>query len=93
MNKIVNLIKRVITLVLVAIVKFYKLVISPWTPSSCRHVPTCSSYAVEALQKHGPFKGLWLSAKRLSKCHPWGTQGYDPVPETKTRIEVKKLKI
>ncbi|MEA1873773.1 MAG: membrane protein insertion efficiency factor YidD [Bacteroidota bacterium] len=93
MNKILSLIKRVITLALIAIVKFYKLVISPWTPSSCRHVPTCSSYAIEALQKHGPVKGLWLSVKRLSKCHPWGTSGYDPVPKTKTRIKVEKLKI
>jgi putative membrane protein insertion efficiency factor len=93
MNKILSLIKRSITLVFVGIVKFYKLVISPWTPSSCRHVPTCSSYAVEALQKHGPGKGLWLSLKRLSKCHPWGTHGYDPVPEPGTKIKVKKLKI
>jgi putative membrane protein insertion efficiency factor len=92
MNEILSLIKRVVTLVLVGVVKFYKLAISPWTPSSCRHVPTCSSYAVEALQKHGPVKGLWLSVKRLSKCHPWGTHGYDPVPETKTKIKVKKLK-
>ncbi len=93
MNKIVNLIKEVFTLVLVGIVRFYKLAISPWTPSSCRHVPSCSSYAVEALHKHGPIKGFWLSAKRLSKCHPWGTHGYDPVPEMRTKIKVKKLKI
>ncbi|QZT35825.1 membrane protein insertion efficiency factor YidD [Halosquirtibacter xylanolyticus] len=62
---------------------FYRSVISPMTPPSCRHNPTCSAYALEALTKHGPFKGLYLTIKRLSKCHPWGTHGYDPVPPVK----------
>ena len=49
--------------------------------SPCRHDPSCSAYAVEALQVHGAVRGSWLAAKRIGRCHPWGTQGYDPVPE------------
>ncbi len=66
--------------ILLAPVYFYKYAISPITPASCRHFPTCSEYAVEAVKIHGPLKGFWLSVKRISKCHPWGTHGYDPVP-------------
>ena len=67
---------------------FYKYVISPWTPSSCRHVPTCSSYALEALKTHGVFRGGYMATKRILHCHPWGTHGYDPVP----KVIVKKYK-
>lgn len=70
-------------------VYFYKYFISPLTPMACRHVPSCSQYAMEALEKHGPFKGLWLATNRLLHCHPWGTHGYDPVPPVK--IDVEKL--
>jgi uncharacterized protein len=52
-------------------------------PSPCRHIPSCSTYALEAIEIHGAPKGLWLGAKRLGRCHPWGTSGYDPVPERK----------
>jgi putative membrane protein insertion efficiency factor len=52
-------------------------------PSPCRHVPSCSTYAVEALEAHGAARGSWLAFRRLTRCHPWGTQGYDPVPERK----------
>ncbi|WP_404357856.1 membrane protein insertion efficiency factor YidD [Methylotuvimicrobium sp. KM1] len=65
---------------LIGIVRFYRLVISPLLPPSCRYQPTCSEYAVEAITRHGPFKGLWLTLKRLGRCHPWGGHGYDPVP-------------
>ncbi|MBR5929092.1 MAG: membrane protein insertion efficiency factor YidD [Prevotella sp.] len=58
----------------------YQKVISPYTPPSCRFTPTCSEYAKQALKKHGPIKGLWLAIKRISRCHPWGGSGYDPVP-------------
>ncbi len=61
-------------------VYFYKYAISPFTPASCRHIPTCSTYAVEAVKIHGPSKGFWLATKRIARCHPWGTSGYDPVP-------------
>jgi hypothetical protein len=66
--------------ILILLVKFYKYSISPLLPNACRFDPTCSSYAVEALQKHGAFKGTWLTVKRISRCHPFGGQGYDPVP-------------
>jgi uncharacterized protein len=62
------------------LVRFYQVAISPFTPASCRLEPTCSSYTIEALQKHGIFKGGWLSLKRIFSCHPWGKTGYDPVP-------------
>jgi len=61
-------------------VKFYQAAISPFFPSSCRYTPTCSQYTVEALQKYGAFKGGWLGIKRISRCHPWGGHGHDPVP-------------
>lgn len=59
---------------------FYQHFISPLKGPSCRFTPTCSQYAVEALQKHGPLKGLYLAVRRLLRCHPWGGCGYDPVP-------------
>ena len=61
-------------------VRFYRLAISPWLGMNCRFQPTCSSYAIEALQVHGVLKGSWLAAKRIGRCHPWGDSGYDPVP-------------
>lgn len=62
------------------LVKFYQKFISPLTPSTCRYSPTCSSYTIEALQKHGLLKGGFLSVKRIISCNPWGGSGYDPVP-------------
>ncbi len=58
----------------------YRYCISPFTPASCRYTPTCSQYALQALRKHGPFRGTWLAIKRIASCHPWGGHGYDPVP-------------
>lgn len=66
---------------LLALVGLYKYVISPFTPPSCRHYPTCSSYAGEAVREWGPWTGSWLALKRISRCHPWGTSGFDPVPK------------
>jgi hypothetical protein len=65
---------------LMLLVRFYQVAISPLTPASCRYVPTCSAYALEALERHGALAGSWLTARRLSRCHPWGGRGYDPVP-------------
>jgi putative membrane protein insertion efficiency factor len=59
---------------------FYRYCISPFTPASCRYTPSCSEYALQAIKKYGPFRGGWLAIKRISRCHPWGGSGYDPVP-------------
>ena len=72
--------KRLVALPLIVLVRFYQTCISPLPPPSCRFTPTCSQYALEALRKYGPLKGLWLTVRRLSRCHPWGGSGYDPVP-------------
>jgi putative membrane protein insertion efficiency factor len=65
---------------LILLVRGYRRGISPFLPPSCRYTPTCSAYAVEALQRHGALRGGWLTLRRLSRCHPWGGHGYDPVP-------------
>ncbi|MBR1667386.1 MAG: membrane protein insertion efficiency factor YidD [Bacteroidaceae bacterium] len=62
-------------------IRFYRLAISPMFPPTCRFTPTCSQYAIDAIQKHGPFKGFYLACRRVLRCHPWGGHGYDPVPE------------
>ena len=66
--------------VLMAMVRFYRSFISPLTPPSCRYQPTCSAYALEALERHGAIRGSWMAARRILRCHPWGGSGYDPVP-------------
>ena len=63
-------------------IRFYQYAISPLMASHCRHYPTCSQYAVEAINHHGAFKGLFLAIRRLLRCHPWAEGGYDPVPGT-----------
>lgn len=74
------MLKKWLSYPLIGLVKFYQQFISPLTPSVCRYTPTCSQYMVEAIQKHGPFKGTWLGTKRIARCQPWGGSGYDPVP-------------
>jgi len=59
----------------------YRATLSPWVGHSCRYQPTCSAYALEALEKHGGVKGGWLTLKRISRCHPWGSSGIDNVPD------------
>jgi len=61
-------------------IRFYQGAISPYLMPSCRFTPTCSSYGIEAIQKYGPFKGGLMAFRRLSRCHPWGGRGFDPVP-------------
>ena len=78
-----NFIKRVLSWILMIPVKLYQWLISPILPNSCRYDPTCSQYMIEALKIHGPVKGLWLGTRRISRCHPWGGFGYDPVPPKK----------
>lgn len=75
-----QMIIRLIKWLLILPIRFYQLSISPMLPKSCRFEPTCSAYAVEALRRHGPVKGLWLAVRRILRCHPWGGSGYDPVP-------------
>ncbi|MDO9243696.1 MAG: membrane protein insertion efficiency factor YidD [Rhodocyclaceae bacterium] len=65
---------------LIWLVRGYQLVISPLLPPSCRFYPSCSHYAIEALERHGPLKGLWLSLRRVGRCNPWHPGGHDPVP-------------
>ncbi|HZJ60050.1 MAG TPA: membrane protein insertion efficiency factor YidD [Chitinophagaceae bacterium] len=75
-----KLILRILSLPFIALIKIYQWIISPWIGPKCRFTPTCSQYALEALKKYGLFKGTWLAIKRISRCHPWGGHGYDPVP-------------
>lgn len=80
MNKLLKIIGLILSFILIIPIKLYKYLISPILPNACRYTPTCSEYAVEALKKHGPFKGLYLAIKRILSCNPWGGSGYDPVP-------------
>lgn len=72
--------KNVLKKIFILPILFYQYSISPLFPSSCRFTPTCSHYAKDAILKHGILKGFVLAVKRISKCHPWGSDGYDPVP-------------
>ena len=71
---------RLLGWLLILPIRFYQRFISPLTPATCRFTPSCSHYAVEAIRKHGPFKGLVLALWRILRCNPWGGSGYDPVP-------------
>ena len=85
---IVKILRRILIVILIIPVKIYQLMISPLMPASCRHLPTCSEYAIEAIKTHGIFMGTWLAVKRILRCHPWGTHGYDPVPLKKNKKKV-----
>ena len=74
------MLNKILTFPLVVLIKFYQLAISPWLGKNCRYDPTCSHYTLEALKVHGLIKGGWLAMKRIASCHPWGGEGYDPVP-------------
>src|ERR1700722_14999469 len=80
LRKNVRVVLRILGLPLVALIRIYQWGISPLLGPRCRFTPSCSHYAVEALQKHGLFKGLWLAIRRIARCHPWGGHGVDPVP-------------
>lgn len=67
-------------IIFLSLITIYRYAISPLLPARCRYFPTCSAYAEEAIKSHGAVKGGWLAVKRVCRCHPWGGQGYDPVP-------------
>jgi putative membrane protein insertion efficiency factor len=88
-----NKIKKLLIWIVVLPVRLYQWTISPLLPVSCRHVPTCSQYTIEALKVHGIFTGTYLAIRRIIRCHPWGTYGYDPVPPKPYKIfKFKKKK-
>ncbi len=66
---------------IIGLIRFYQIAISPLKPPSCRFYPTCSHYGLEAVKRFGPFKGGWLAVRRITKCHPFHPGGFDPVPE------------
>lgn len=77
------MLNKVFTFPIVVLIRFYQLAISPFLGKNCRYDPTCSHYTLEALKVHGLLKGSWLAMKRIASCHPWGGEGYDPVPPKK----------
>jgi putative membrane protein insertion efficiency factor len=83
------MVKKILIFPFWLIIKIYQYLISPLTPAACRHLPTCSSYTIEALTRHGVVKGLKLGSTRILRCHPWGTHGFDPVPV----IVIKKMRL
>ena len=74
---------RIFSVLAIAIIRFYRYFVSPLFPPSCRFQPTCSAYMIEAIETHGIFRGLWLGIRRIGKCHPGHSGGFDPVPEHK----------
>ena len=71
-----------VRLTLKVLIRFYQIVLSPFVGQHCRFYPSCSNYALEAIQRHGSARGSWLAVKRLCRCHPWHPGGVDPVPNT-----------
>ena len=71
---------KILNFIFIIPIKLYQILLSPLLGQSCRYHPTCSQYAIEAIEKYGPIKGIWLGTKRIARCHPWGGSGHDPVP-------------
>ena len=72
---------RTIISILIGVIKSYQVMVSPFLKGSCRHIPTCSQYAIDSIKQLGPIKGIYVSTKRLLRCNPYGTSGYDPAPD------------
>lgn len=86
MSAVVGWLSRAINAVLMGVVNAYRFFLSPWLGSACRFTPTCSQYALQALDRHGPAAGSYLAARRLLRCHPACAGGHDPVPEQAPRL-------
>ena len=71
---------KILNFIFIIPIKLYQILLSPLLGQSCRYHPTCSQYTIEAIEKYGPIKGIWLGIKRIARCHPWGGSGHDPVP-------------
>jgi uncharacterized protein len=84
--KVLNILHSFLIQLMILPVRIYQYTLSPLLPNSCRHQPTCSQYAIDALRLHGVIKGSALALWRILRCNPWGTSGYDPVPPKKQRI-------
>ena len=82
------MLNKIITYPLILLIRVYQLIVSPMLGSNCRFMPTCSEYALESLKTYGLIKGTYLTIKRIGKCHPWGSNGYDPIP-TKMGKKIK----
>jgi putative membrane protein insertion efficiency factor len=80
MNRITDVLKAIISRFFIFLIRLYQILLSPLLGASCRYTPTCSQYGLEAIRKFGPFKGGWLTLKRIGRCNPWGGHGHDPVP-------------
>jgi putative membrane protein insertion efficiency factor len=79
------MVNRALTAVLLGLIRTYKLLLSPLFPGACRFTPSCSTYAAEALRRHGPWRGSWLTVSRLARCQPFASAGHDPVPARPAR--------
>ena len=86
-----NLLQHIPNYLFIGVINAYRFLISPVLAGRCRYEPTCSQYALESLKKHGPAKGLWMTIKRIGRCHPWGSSGYDPVPSSNKTCYKKKF--
>ncbi|MBP9854569.1 MAG: membrane protein insertion efficiency factor YidD [Candidatus Omnitrophica bacterium] len=82
---------HILKTLLIGLIRIYQITLSKLFPPICRHIPSCSNYAVEAINVYGPFKGIRLSVGRILKCHPFGTFGYDPLPAKDEQHAVKDL--
>src|SRR5262245_21354144 len=81
----VSVVDRTFSGFLIFLIRIYQRAIGPFFASPCRHIPSCSHYAVDALRQHGCIRGTWLAIKRIARCHPWGSFGFDPVPDKEKR--------
>jgi putative membrane protein insertion efficiency factor len=81
--------RKALVAILIGFVKLYRLVVSPWLGARCRFVPSCSDYMTEAIDHHGPVQGIIMGLKRITRCHPWGGAGHDPVPELKRKYQLE----